>query len=58
MVCLFQTPEFELVLVHLTDALCQLNCSEAIQGLYEWCKISCNRKLTWIKALVPKSPQR
>ncbi|KAF6020034.1 SMG1 [Bugula neritina] len=53
-----QTPEFELVLVHLTEAWCQLNCSEAIQGLYEWCKSACGRKLPWLKPFFLKAMNR
>ncbi|XP_067939464.1 serine/threonine-protein kinase SMG1-like [Watersipora subatra] len=53
-----QTPEFDLAIVYLTEAWCQLNCPEAVQGLYEWCKTTCSRKLTWLKPLILKAMNR
>ena len=42
--------EFDHVVMHAVEALTEMRCPEAIQGLYAWCKQVTGRRMTWVKS--------
>ncbi|KAL4241086.1 Serine/threonine-protein kinase smg1 [Mactra antiquata] len=50
--------QFETVLQYLCVALCHLGDTDAVNGLYAWCKDVIGRKFTWIKAAADKAAGR
>lgn len=50
-----QGSEFEHIIMYMVQALVELKCPEAVQGIYNWCKDVIGRKLPWIKAMIEKA---
>ena len=53
-ICVYvlQSSEFDLVVMYLVQALCELRCPDALQGVYSWCKEVVGKRVTWIKTAV------
>lgn len=50
--------EFEQGVVYLVRALCDLNCPEAVQGVYNWCRFNAGKKFAWVKAAAERASKR
>eukprot|EP00106_Octopus_bimaculoides_P021655 XP_014789097.1 PREDICTED: serine/threonine-protein kinase SMG1-like isoform X1 [Octopus bimaculoides] len=50
-----QGSEFEHIIIFMVQALVELKCPEAVQGIYNWCKDVIGRKVPWIKAMIEKA---
>lgn len=46
-----QGPELEVPLTLLAEALCELHCPEAIQGLASWSLLNTGRGLGWLSSV-------
>lgn len=54
----FQGTEFEQGVVYLVRALCDLECPEAVLGVYNWCRQIAGKKFAWVKAAAEKASKR
>lgn len=54
----FQGTEFEQGVVYLVRALCDLECPEAVLGVYNWCRQIAGKKFAWVKAAAEKASER
>uniref|UniRef100_A0A674MC73 non-specific serine/threonine protein kinase n=1 Tax=Takifugu rubripes TaxID=31033 RepID=A0A674MC73_TAKRU len=53
-----QGPEVEVLLTLLAEALCELNCPEAIQGLAAWSLLTSGRSLGWLSSVALQAEGR
>uniref|UniRef100_A0A667Z9R8 non-specific serine/threonine protein kinase n=1 Tax=Myripristis murdjan TaxID=586833 RepID=A0A667Z9R8_9TELE len=53
-----QGPELEVPLMLLVEALCELRCPEAIQGLAAWSLSTCGRSLGWLGSVALQAEGR
>ena len=54
-----QGSEFDSAVLRAAEALCEVQCPEAVQGLQTWYKgVTGGRKLSWVKAAVHKAAGR
>ncbi|KAM8824507.1 serine/threonine-protein kinase SMG1 isoform 2-T2 [Synchiropus picturatus] len=53
-----QGPELEVPLTLLAEALCELRCPEAIQGLAAWCLSSTGRSFSWLSSVALQAEGR
>lgn len=53
-----QGPELEVPLTLLVEALCELRCPEAIQGLAAWSLITTGRGLGWLSSVALQAEGR
>uniref|UniRef100_UPI0037E707FB serine/threonine-protein kinase SMG1 n=1 Tax=Semicossyphus pulcher TaxID=241346 RepID=UPI0037E707FB len=53
-----QGPELEVPLTLLVEALCELRCPEAIQGLSAWSVLTSGRSLTWLSSVALQAEGR
>ncbi|XP_041633863.1 serine/threonine-protein kinase SMG1 isoform X3 [Cheilinus undulatus] len=53
-----QGPELEVPLTLLAEALCELRCPEAIQGLSSWSLLSSGRSLSWLSSVALQAEGR
>ncbi|XP_076458807.1 serine/threonine-protein kinase SMG1-like [Babylonia areolata] len=53
-----QESEFEQGVVYLVRALCDLNCPEAVQGVYSWCRLNAGKKFAWVKAATERASRK
>lgn len=53
-----QGTEFEQGVVYLVRALCDLECPEAVLGVYNWCRQIAGKKFAWVKAAAEKASKR
>lgn len=56
--CANQGPELEVPLTLLVEALCELRCPEAIQGLAAWSLITTGRSLGWLSSVALQAEGR
>lgn len=56
--CAHQGPELEVPLMLLVEALCELHCPEAIQGLAAWSLCTTGRSLGWISSVALQAEGR
>ncbi|XP_032443983.1 serine/threonine-protein kinase SMG1 isoform X1 [Xiphophorus hellerii] len=53
-----QAPELEVPLALLVEALCELRCPEAIQGLAAWSLLTCGKNLGWLSSVALQAEGR
>ena len=53
-----QSTECEQAVVYLVQALCDLNCPEAVLGVHSWCRLYAGKKFPWVKAAAEKASKR
>ncbi|KAK7113677.1 hypothetical protein V1264_012925 [Littorina saxatilis] len=53
-----QGTDFERAIVYLVQALCDLECPEAVMGVYSWCRVVAGKKFSWVKASAEKAGRR
>lgn len=56
--CACQGPELEVPLTLLVEALCELRCPEAIQGLATWSLLTTGRSLGWLSSVALQAEGR
>lgn len=56
--CTHQGPELEVPLTLLVEALCELRCPEAIQGLAAWSLSTTGRSLSWLSSVALQAEGR
>lgn len=58
MSCSRQAAELEVPLALLVEALCELRCPEAIQGLAAWSLLTCGKSLGWVSSVALQAEGR
>ncbi|XP_029016036.1 serine/threonine-protein kinase SMG1 [Betta splendens] len=53
-----QGPELEVLLMLLVEALCELRCPEAIQGLAAWSLLTLGKSLSWLSSVALQAEGR
>ncbi|XP_005098211.1 serine/threonine-protein kinase SMG1 [Aplysia californica] len=53
-----QGPVFEQALVYIVQALCELGAPESVLGIYNWCRETTGRAMSWILAAAEKAHKR
>ncbi|XP_063286393.1 serine/threonine-protein kinase SMG1 isoform X2 [Pelobates fuscus] len=56
--CVHQGTEFELTVMMVVEALCELQCPEAIQGLTVWSSAATGKSLSWINSVALQADGR
>lgn len=56
--CPFQGSELEVTIMMVVEALCELHCPEAIQGIAVWSSSVVGKNLLWINSVAQQAEGR